>query len=136
MKTKLLLITLLSLTLIACVKTASVQYSDAAPHYKNAPPPHAPAHGYRHKHKKHDMTFDTGLNVYVVLGLKDHYFDQGVYYRYRDGGWQVSASIGSHWEDTINRAVPKKLYKSKVKDIKHNKNKKHGKGKGKNKKND
>ncbi len=134
MKLKMLFISLLSLFLIGCVDSASVRYGDAKPHYKNAPPPHAPAHGYRHKHKKHNMSYDSGLSVYVVMDLANHYFDNGTYYRYSDGNWQVSTSIGGHWENTIGRAVPSKLYKSKMKDIKHQKSKKHGKGKDKKKK--
>ncbi|MDC9725466.1 MAG: hypothetical protein PSN44_06060 [Gammaproteobacteria bacterium] len=133
MKSKIVFISLLSLFLIGCVDSASVRYGDSKPHYKHAPPPHAPAHGYRHNHKKHDMSYDSGLSVYVVLGLTDHYFDNGIYYRYRDGAWQVSASIGGHWENTVNHAVPSKLFKSKMKELKHQK-KHHNKGKGKDKK--
>ena len=134
MNLKMLFISLLSIILIGCVDSASVRYGDSRPHYKNAPPPHAPAHGYRHKHKKHDMYYDSGLSVYVVMGLHDLYFDNGIYYRYRNSGWQVSTSIGGHWQDTVSRAIPSKLYKSKMKDIKHKKSKKHGKGKDKQKK--
>jgi len=132
MNIKMLFIALFTFVLMGCVQSAGVRYGDA-PSYRSAPPPHAPAHGYRHKHKKHDMSYDSGLSAYVVLGMTDHYYDSGVYYRYRDSGWQVSGSIGGHWEDTVDRAVPSKLYKSKMKDVKHHKNH-HGKGKGKDKK--
>ena len=97
MKFKLLFIAITSIALIGCVDSASVRYGDGDSHYKSGPPPHAPAHGYRAKHNKHNMSYDSGLSVYVVMDLADHYFDNGVYFRYRDGHWQTSLSIGGGW---------------------------------------
>jgi len=133
MKIRILFVSLLSMFLIGCVDSASVKYGDSSPHYKSGPPPHAPAHGYRYKHNKHDMSYDTGLSVYVVLGKTDVYYDNGVYFRYRDNGWQVSLGLNNTWENTSKRAVPKKLYQSKVKKSKHQKEHP-GKGKSKDKK--
>ncbi|MEE9551944.1 MAG: hypothetical protein V3V89_02760, partial [Gammaproteobacteria bacterium] len=48
------------------------------------PPPHAPAHGYRHKHHGHDLEFDSHLGVYVVVGLASVYFLDGLYYKVTD----------------------------------------------------
>ena len=51
---------------------------------KAGPPPHAPAHGYRHKHEHGvELVFDSQLGVYVVVGWKDHFFSAGRYYRDR-----------------------------------------------------
>lgn len=131
MKIKIVFFSLLvALLLAACVDSASVRYGDSGSHYKKGPPPHAPAHGYRHKYHNHDMIYDSGVDVYVVVGWQDHYFDNGFYFRYRDGRWQISATLSSDWKDANERDVPKKLFKSKGK-----KSKSHpGKGKDKKKK--
>lgn len=118
-KIKILFFSIAVALLAACVDSASVRYGDSGPHYKNGPPPHAPAHGYRHKHNKHDMIYDSGVDVYVVVGWQDHYFDNGFYFRYHDGRWQISATLGSGWKDARQRDVPRKLYKSKVKKSKY-----------------
>ncbi|MFQ5585276.1 MAG: hypothetical protein ACE5GF_00390, partial [Thermodesulfobacteriota bacterium] len=42
---------------------------------KHGPPPHAPAHGYRHKHRHGvELMFDGGLGVYIAVGLSGIYF--------------------------------------------------------------
>ena len=122
---KLLLVTLLSTLLIACVEPTSVKKS---PSYSHAPPTHAPAHGYRHKHKKHDLIFDTGVGVYVVVGFIDHYFNEGQYYRYRKGIWETARSLDGLWREEAGHVLPGKLYQSKAE--KSHPGKGHGKGKG------
>ena len=49
----------------------------------HGPPPHAPAHGYRHKAQRHgaELEFDSGLGVYVVVGVPLHYYLDGLYLR-------------------------------------------------------
>lgn len=139
MKIRLLLILSMFALLTACVDSASVRYGDShsKPHYENGPPPHAPAHGYRHKHKSHDMEYDSGVGVYVVVGLNDHFFDDGLYFRYRSGNWEVSVNLNSGWGPADQRVVPHKLWKSKNHHSNGNNkgkghNKEHpGKGKGK-----
>jgi hypothetical protein len=57
-------------------------------HARRGPPPHAPAHGYRHQQHQVNMRYDAHLGVYVVIGHPDHYFSDGHYFR----------RAGSHWE--------------------------------------
>lgn len=130
------------IALTGCVDSAGVRYGDlsrSGSTYKSAPPPHAPAHGYRHKHRTHDMSYDSGLAAYVVVGKNEVYFDDGLYFRYRDGAWQASVNLDNGWYDTNKKVVPNKLWSYKDSDSKHSKKKAHpgkSKGKGKNKKND
>jgi hypothetical protein len=71
--------------------------------YDPGPPPHAPAHGYRHKHRDRDggvvvdLEYDKKLSVYVVLGNPGHYFHSGHYYRQKNGRWTVSPRVGGPW---------------------------------------
>ena len=132
MKIRFLIVTSLLILLTACVDNASVKYGDShsKPHYENGPPPHAPAHGYRHKHKSHTLEYDSGVGVYVVIGLTDHFFDDGLYFRYRSGNWEVSVNLNSGWGSADERVVPHKLWKSKGH---HSRGNSGNKGKGHNK---
>lgn len=62
-------------------------------HHGAGPPPHAPAHGYRHHHDHHgvDLVWDAHLGVYAVVGFPSLYFWDGYYYRYHDGFWQTAS---------------------------------------------
>lgn len=101
----------------------------AKTHKGNGPPPHAPAHGYRAKHQGHDLTFDTGLGVYVVVDLPSTYFHNGLYFRLGDSGeWMASVELGTGWRPAKDYEVP-----SKLKEKKEKKGKGRGKKKGKNK---
>jgi hypothetical protein len=77
----------------------------------HGPPPHAPAHGYRHKHRHHDveLAFDSGLGVYVVVGLPATYWHADRYWRWAAGSWQVSTRVGDGWAVAGHSAVPAKL---------------------------
>ncbi|NQY27333.1 MAG: hypothetical protein HRT92_09185 [Piscirickettsiaceae bacterium] len=138
MKIKIALIASFIILLTGCVDSAAVRYGDSGRStYKSGPPPHAPAHGYRHKHHKHDMSYDSGLGAYIVLGKREVYFDDGLYFRYRSGDWQASVNLGNGWYDTNKKVVPHKLWSYKDRDYKHAKQKSHrgkghNKGKGKN----
>ena len=55
---------------------------------RRGPPPHAPAHGYRHHQGSVDLRWDAHLGVYVVIGHPHHFFHDGRYYR----------RVGEHWE--------------------------------------
>lgn len=79
------------------------------------PPPHAPAHGYRQKHHGRDMVFNTGLGVYVVSGIADHYFQNNNYYRYRDGNWWISLDFGGPWVTIGESDIPPGLKMKKGK---------------------
>lgn len=94
------------------------------------PPPHAPAHGYRYKHHGHELVFDSGLGVYVVVGLPGVYFHDGAYYRFDHDHWYYSRELKDDWREyKDDRGLPPGLMK------KHGKEKK-GKDKGKGKEKD
>ena len=91
---------------------------------KHGPPPHAPAHGHRHKHHGVDLLFDTGLGVYVVVGHAHHYFHDGRYYRLHESGWRVSAKLDGHWVEIKIKDLPRGLVSVKVKKAKRAKKEK------------
>ena len=92
---------------------------------KHGPPPHAPAHGYRHKHHHHgvELVFDSKIGVYAVAGRRDHYFYNDHFYHLVDAGWVVSGRLDRGWV----RIEPEKLPKGLAKQWR--KAKGHGKGK-------
>ncbi len=96
------------------------------------PPPHAPAHGYRQKHRRSgaDLVFDSGLGVYVVVGL-GHYFYRDRFYRWRNDAWQISVNARGPWNWIDEAAVPRRLFKSKAKG--RGKGKGRGRGRGRDK---
>ncbi len=75
------------------------------------PPPHAPAHGYRHKHRDPgvELVFDGGLGVYAVMGLPGHYWHADRYVRWASGSWHASARLDGAWVVIAGDEVPKKL---------------------------
>ena len=95
--------------------------SESVVHAKHGPPPHAPAHGYRHKHAAHgvELVFDTKLGVYTVSGRSAHYFTDGHYYRLHDGVWSVSVKLGSGWARIADHRLPKGLRPAKAAKHKH-----------------
>lgn len=102
-------------------------------YHRPGPPPHAPAHGYRHKHHDgHDLEYDTELGVYIVLRVPDTYFNDTVYIRISsDGRWLVSGSIDGGWRIAAGDEIPYKLkkYKESNRKDKPDKNKEHKKNK-------
>jgi hypothetical protein len=121
--------------------TRKVVYKEKSPeppvvihdHDHGGPPPHAPAHGYRHKHEGDDvvLVYDKHLDVYIVSGYRDCYYTAGQYFRFVDGSWEWSVSVSTGWKIVADyREVPSSLCS------KHGKGKSHGnkdKGKGKKK---
>ena len=84
----------------------------------HGPPPHAPAHGYRHKHQGVELVYDSGLGVYVVVDFPDHFYFKGCYYRFGELHWEVGVHIDGQWESVSEEVLPPGL---------------RGKGKGKGK---
>lgn len=86
------------------------------------PPPHAPAHGYRHKHGHGvDLIFDSSLEVYVVAGTSKRYWWAGNFYRKRGNQWQLSANLDGPWNGVNKNKVPHGLTGTKVKSKKNKK---------------
>ncbi|MFB0554382.1 MAG: hypothetical protein ACETWQ_13840 [Phycisphaerae bacterium] len=87
------------------------------------PPPHAPAHGHRHKLPSEvKVTFDTDCGVYIVVGLDRHFWLDGRYYRFYNGQWELSMSIDSGWRAVDVETLPPGLrgkYKTKHVSKKH-----------------
>jgi len=74
---------------------------------KSGPPSHAPAHGYRHKHRNGvEFRFDSHLGVYIVEGQTGIYFHDGWFVRIRSGIWEVSASLDGQWKARPAKWVP------------------------------
>ena len=57
--------------------------------------------------------FDSGLGVYVVVGIPDLYFFSDHYFRLGDAGWQISLHHDSGWTLAAQSQVPDGLWKSK-----------------------
>ena len=77
----------------------------------HGPPPHAPAHGYRHKHHRDgiNLVFDTGLGVYVVADWPGYYWHVDRYLRWTAGEWRVSSRIDGTWVVVSSDRLPAKL---------------------------
>jgi len=98
----------------------------------NGPPAHAPAHGYRRKHVAGmELVFDSGRGVYVVVGLSDHYYHDGYFYRLRGGLWEMSLKPDGDWKAASEKSLPMGL---QVKVKTNGNGKGNGKGKVKHKK--
>ncbi len=86
-------------------------------HEGYGPPPHAPAHGYRAKYHGHDLMYDAGLGVYIVVGLPHIYFHDGLYYRFDHDEWYYSDRPDHGWKKSGKSKIPpglaKKGYKKK-----------------------
>jgi hypothetical protein len=115
-RTALLSLVLAALAPSACISShhdARVPPGHDAREARRGPPPHAPAHGYRHKqdvqHGGVDLIFDSGLGVYVVVGWPDHYWHRDHYYHFADGVWMVSARIDGGWADCAPGRIPDRL---------------------------
>ena len=87
--------------------------------HEPGPPPHAPAHGYRHKHATHDggidLVFDSGLGLYVVVGRPGYYFHRDRYYRQVESGWRVSMRIDTGWAVLTLQELPPGLARKAAK---------------------
>ena len=72
----------------------------------HGPPPHAPAHGYRHKQHGVELVYDSGRGVYVVVELPNHFYFKGHYYRHRETQWEVGVHIDGSWELVSEKSLP------------------------------
>ena len=105
----------------SCSRT-TIRYRSGQPVVvKKGPPPHAPAHGYRHKHGNVFLVYKSSLGVYVVNGHAGHYFYKNNYYRSHKGAWQISVGVGGPWKKVKERKLPKGLRHHKHAKAKHKK---------------
>ncbi|MHC4556001.1 MAG: hypothetical protein ACYTFW_01855 [Planctomycetota bacterium] len=89
----------------------------------HGPPAHARAHGYRRKHVAGmELVYDSGRGVYIVVGLSNHYYHDGYFYRLSGTLWEVSSQPNGGWASVSEKSLPPGLQAKGI-----------GKGKGKNK---
>jgi hypothetical protein len=74
----------------------------------NGPPPHAPAHGYRHKYREQgvELVYDSGRGVYIVVDLPDHYYCDGRFFRLHNARWEVSLQVSGGWKPVYEDSIP------------------------------
>jgi len=106
-----------ALTISGCLAVSV----DDKPNRGYGPPPHAPAHGYRHHHQGAELAFDSGIGVYAVVGYPNHYYSNGRFLRLHGSAWQQSASPNGPWIACSSRSLPaglRKLHPTKAKGFK------------------
>ncbi len=111
-----------TMVLVSC-RSLTIRRPSSHKHGRvQGPPPHAPAHGYRHKHQEHgvELVYDSGLGVYVVVELPNHFYFKGHYYRHGETQWEIGVHVDGPWEVVAEKSLPKGL-----------RGKKRGKGKPK-----
>lgn len=105
------------IALWGCSGSVGIQTSTPVVVEKNVPgpPPHAPAHGYRHKHPDGViLVYDAGLAVYVVSGHAGVYFSGGYYYRVHRDVWESTKHFHGNWRKTSSKSVPPGLQEKQV----------------------
>jgi len=113
-----LILFLSSVLFAGCAGVDTVVYIPADVHmkerpHKNGPPPHAPAHGYRHKHE-HDveLEYDSGIDAYLVIEFPGTYFYNGLYSRFSsEEHWKVAENLSGPWRVPKEGEIPLKLAK-------------------------
>jgi hypothetical protein len=75
-----------------------------------------------------ELVFDSGRGVYVVVGLSDHYYHDGYFYRLRGGLWEMSLKPDADWMAASEKSLPLGLQVNVKANGNGNGN---GKGKGK-----
>ena len=81
--------------------------SDKKHKKKHGPPPHALAHGYRHKHFDGvDLEFNADRSIYIVIGYNDHYFHGNNFFRIIEGAWKKSNHISGPWLEAPSDILP------------------------------
>ncbi|UCF04123.1 MAG: hypothetical protein JSV33_09205 [bacterium] len=113
-RTIMVLLVLICITLSAC--RSSIRYTHTVnPKVKakhSGPPPHAPAHGYRHKHSDGvELVYNSNIGVYVVAGHSELYYCRDKYYRLNGGSWEVSSHVKGKWAPVSHKQLPPGLRK-------------------------
>lgn len=117
-KLSVILILIFSVALLSgCIVTPYPHGHVKIKPYKHGPPPHAPAHGYRHHHQHGvELIFDIGVGAYIVVGHPGIYFYNGIYF-HRDtkGFWKSAKHYKGPWHMKDVRKVPMKLRNKSLK---------------------
>ena len=108
-------LTLVCTAVILCSCSETTSYRKSPGRVGHGPPAHAPAHGHRRKHAPDvQLVFDSGLGVYVVIDLPNHYYLDGCYYRFNGTHWQTSVDLKSGWSTVPPHSIPPGLRAKKV----------------------
>ena len=70
-----------------------------------------------------DLEFDSTLEVYLVSGHANCYFDDRYYYRVSYIGWEIAAQFEGPWKSISTKKLPKGLRDSDHAKKNKNKNK-------------
>ncbi|MCF7809105.1 MAG: hypothetical protein K9N38_11360 [Candidatus Marinimicrobia bacterium] len=77
---------------------------------RHGPPSHAPAHGHRKKNRHGiEMTYDSNLGIYIVVGYTGYYYYDGIYYRKQNNQWESSKDLKKDWKKSSKHGMPKGL---------------------------
>lgn len=83
--------------------------------YRYNRPPHAAAHGHRHRYAKGVvLVYDSDIRAYRVHNRGSYYY-RGRFYRVRNGRWETRGDIDRPWHATSGRELPRRLRRSAVK---------------------
>jgi len=112
MKFKILSVVVLfcmALMLFSCRSFSIGTRSERRYERKPGPPPHAPAHGYRHKYQEVELVYDSQCGVYVVIDFPNHYYFKGHYYRLGEIEWEIGVNLEGPWKTISYGELPKGL---------------------------
>ena len=113
-----------SCSLLACVILDDSSYRGGPSHPPvverdegHGPPPWAPAQGYRRRHERAyqsradtvDLVFDSALGVYIVVGIPNYYYWDGVYLRLDAGRWYRAPYLDARWAPCPAESLPGSL---------------------------
>lgn len=98
--------------IVASSCSESVVYRPAGPGIGHGPPAHARAHGYRRKQVAGvELVFDSGMGVYVAVGMPGYYYHEGNFYRLSGNRWEISVQPDSGWAFVADESLPPGLQK-------------------------
>jgi len=97
-----------AMLMLASCSSVGVYASSDSIATEKGPPAHAPAHGYRRKHQTMDvqLVYDSGRDVYVVVGLPGHYYYDGHFFRIRGAQWEMSLNTADGWQPADENSIP------------------------------
>jgi hypothetical protein len=124
LKTCPLIVSILTVFTLASCETVSMhRFPGSGQGIGHGPPAHAQAHGYRRKHIDGlELVYDSAYGVYVIVGMPNHYYCDGHFYRMYGGVWEVSLRVDANWSPATIVSLPPGLQtKAKGRAIGHKK---------------
>ena len=103
------LFSILTLILLMNVSCDSLEVYNT-PGRGHGPPAHARANGYRNKQVAGvELSYDSGLGLYIVVGRENHYYHNGYFYRHQGAVWQISSEPNGGWRSVSKESLPSGL---------------------------